>query len=248
MRRIEAITFDAGGTLFSPREPVGATYARLAREAGIEAEVGPLETGFELAFGAATPLVAPIGATGSALLAAERAWWRDLVRATLGHALADGGAPLAPATFDRFFAATYAHYAAPDAWRLHEDALPCLEALRGRDVALGVLSNFDSRLHDLVGGLGLARAFRRVFASTELGSAKPDLAAFARAAEGLGARPGACLHVGDSFAADAVGAKRAGWTAVWLDRHGAAEPDRSLGIHRISSLTELPTRLDLDSL
>lgn len=248
MSRIEAITFDAGGTLFSPREPVGATYARLARDAGIAAAVGPLETGFELAFGAAPPLVAPIGATGSALLDAERAWWRDLVRATLGHALADGGAPLAPAAFDRFFAATYAHYADPAAWQLHDDALPCLEALRDRSVPLGVLSNFDSRLHDLVAGLGLASAFRRVFASTELGSAKPDPAAFARAAEALGAAPGACLHVGDSFAADALGAVRAGWNAVWLDRHGAHAPGAAHGIRRISSLAELPARLDLDSL
>jgi len=246
--RIEAITFDAGGTLFSPREPVGATYARLARAAGIAADEGPLEMGFELAFGAAPPLVAPPGASGVALLAAERGWWGDLVRATLGHALANGGAPLAEETFARFFAATFDHYARPDAWTLHGDAIRCLEALRDRDLRIGVLSNFDSRLHGLIDGLGLRPAFRAVLASTEIGSAKPAADAFAAAAEALGAPASACLHVGDSLEADALGAKRAGWCGVWLDRRGREEKSDSVGVARIRSLTELPARLDLDSL
>jgi putative hydrolase of the HAD superfamily len=267
MSRIQAITFDAGGTLLSPRESVGATYARLARAAGIEAGVDALDSGFARAFAAAPPLVAPRGATGGALHAAERRWWRDLVRATLCDALGDGAALLAPEAFARFFAATFEHYARPDAWQLHDDAIPCLEALRDRGLRLGVLSNFDSRLHGLIDGLGLGSMFRAVLASTELGSAKPDAAAFAGAARALDVTPRACLHVGDSLEADARGAEGAGWTCVWLDRRGAAEhraprdagslehrrPPEALarahphGLARISSLAELPAWLDLDS-
>ena len=56
------------------------------------------------------------------------------------------------------------------------------------------------------------------------------------------------LKVGDSLEADALGAKRAGWCGVWLDRRGREEKSDSVGVARIRSLTELPARLDLDSL
>jgi putative hydrolase of the HAD superfamily len=237
MTRITAMTFDAGGTLFSIVEPVGETYARLARRAGIEATASHLEIGFELAFAAAPPLVAPIGSSGPERLLAERSWWREVVRSSLSHAVADGGAMPTRDVFEEFFASTFDHYAAPAAWSLHDDVDDCLAGLADLELEIGILSNFDSRLHALVEGLGLR--LRPVLASTEVGHAKPAREAFVAAARALGRDPSVCLHVGDSLEADAVGARAAGFTGVWLDRPARGGPAPA-GVPTIRSLRELP--------
>lgn len=52
--------------------------------------------------------------------------------------------------------------------------------------------------------------------SNEIGVAKPNAKIFARTAELLGVTPSSITHVGDNFAADYIGATRAGMQAVYL--------------------------------
>jgi len=57
---------------------------------------------------------------------------------------------------------------------------------------------------------------RAIVVSQRVGTIKPDPAIFRAAEAALGAQGQAILHVGDDWAADVVGAKRAGWRAAWL--------------------------------
>jgi putative hydrolase of the HAD superfamily len=100
------------------------------------------------------------------------------------------------------------------------------------------VSNFDSRAHRFLGGLGLARRFGSVTLSTEVGVTKPAAAIFARALSRHGVAAAQALHVGDSPVEDAEGALAAGLGAVLIDRSGRHE-DRP-GIIRVASLGELP--------
>ena len=60
--------------------------------------------------------------------------------------------------------------------------------------------------------------------SQRVGTIKPHPVIFASARAALGSPPAdRILHVGDDWAADVVGAKRAGWRAAWL----ANRPDDS---------------------
>jgi putative hydrolase of the HAD superfamily len=74
--------------------------------------------------------------------------------------------------------------------------------------------------------------------SSEVGVTKPRPAIFARALARHGVEPAEALHVGDSPAEDAEGARAAGLAAVLIDRAGrhAERP----GVARIDSLTALP--------
>jgi len=60
---IRAVTFDAAGTLIAPREPVGATYARIAAAHGIAADAATTAAAFRRAFAAAPPMAFPGTAT-----------------------------------------------------------------------------------------------------------------------------------------------------------------------------------------
>jgi putative hydrolase of the HAD superfamily len=123
---------------------------------------------------------------------------------------------------------------------LFVDTKPGLQALQSH-YRLGVVSN-GSRLPDSVGLAGFFEIV--VFAQDHL-VAKPEPGIFTIAQQQLGLAPHACVLVGDHPLNDVVGAKQAGWHAIWLDRTGAEtytapeghayEPDAV-----ISSLAQLP--------
>jgi HAD superfamily hydrolase (TIGR01509 family) len=126
---------------------------------------------------------------------------------------------------------------------LFDDTVRCLDALRGR-YRLGLLSN-GSRLPEKV---GLSRYFESVVFAQDHRVAKPDKGIFEIVERQLGVTAAGCVLVGDHPLNDVVGAKRAGWSAVWLDRDGhgieAFEAHEEWGPDAvIASLSELPDAL-----
>jgi putative hydrolase of the HAD superfamily len=89
------------------------------------------------------------------------------------------------------------------------------------DRPIAILSNWPlaATIDRYVEAAGWAPSLAAVVVSQRVGTIKPDVAIF-RAAEtalGLGAAErGRILHVGDDWAADVVGAVRAGWRAAYL--------------------------------
>jgi putative hydrolase of the HAD superfamily len=98
---------------------------------------------------------------------------------------------------------------------LFDDTLPCLESLR-RDYRIGLLSN-GSRLPEAI---GLGGIFEVVVFAQDHRVAKPDLGIFEVVQQQMKLVPSACVLVGDHPLNDVVGAKRAGWHAIWIDREG----------------------------
>ncbi|MGH3671750.1 MAG: HAD family hydrolase [Pseudonocardiaceae bacterium] len=127
------------------------------------------------------------------------------------------------------------------AWRLFDDALPCLRALRALGLRLAAITNAaGSHQRAKLGALGLESAFDAVLISGELGVAKPHRAIFRRACRVLGVRPAETVHVGDRLDVDAEGARDAGLHGVWLDRSGAGTLPLDAGISVIGRLADLP--------
>lgn len=157
-----------------------------------------------------------------------------------------------------------------DAWRLFDDVLPALAALRAAHPALlvGIITNGDlafqtDKLHRIAlwdeleltpvradGSVDEPSRRGRLIASGELGVTKPDPRIFHAAAAALGVESGACAYVGDRVRTDAVGAYAAGMLGIWLDRGDdrnpvtdGAEGESPAGVPRIRTLTELPALL-----
>ncbi|MGH3815861.1 MAG: HAD family hydrolase [Pseudonocardiaceae bacterium] len=127
------------------------------------------------------------------------------------------------------------------AWRLFDDALPCLRALRALGLRLAAITNAAGDYQRAkLGALGLESAFDAVLISGELGVAKPHHAIFRRACRALGVHPTQAVHVGDRLDTDAEGARNAGLHGVWLDRSGCGALPQGAGISVIQRLVELP--------
>jgi putative hydrolase of the HAD superfamily len=200
LNSLQAITFDAAGTLLEPSPSVGAIYARVAEECGIgPVSVDALNRQFAQAWKAKKNFDY-----------SRRAWWRivDQTFSGLAH------------TKPRFFDHLYDEFALSRCWRVHDDAGPVLERCRSRGLKLGIISNWDERLRPLLEQIGLAPYFDTIVVSVEIGHHKPELEIFRRAAELLQVPAERILHVGDSMEEDMRGAAEAGFQTVLLDRNG----------------------------
>jgi len=101
-----------------------------------------------------------------------------------------------------------------------------LERMRGRGFRMAVLSNWPlaSTIDRYVEAQGWLPLFDAVVVSQRVGAIKPRPEIFLEAARLLGATPQRTLHVGDDWAADVVGAMRAGWHAAYLRGHQRDTP------------------------
>jgi putative hydrolase of the HAD superfamily len=109
------------------------------------------------------------------------------------------------------------HFTAPGVWELFPETMDVLQQLHGR-VALGVISNFDTRLYPVLEQLGIRPFFDAVVISSECGVDKPDGRLFAAGLQQLGAAAAESLHVGDDPDADWAGAEAAGLHVFRLQR------------------------------
>jgi putative hydrolase of the HAD superfamily len=99
-----------------------------------------------------------------------------------------------------------------------DDAGPTIERLAAAGFSLAVLSNWPlaETIERYVEVHGWRPHLRAVVVSQRVGAIKPQRAIFDAAREALDAPAERILHVGDDWAADVVGALRAGWRAAYL--------------------------------
>ena len=169
----------------------------------------------------------------------ERLWWFDIVHAVFYRVGMFEG-------FDDYFDEVFQGFDGPRHWRLYPDAVETVTALRRDGYELGVISNFDTRLFNVLRGLEIADLFDTVTISTLARAAKPSPRIFQAALDQHALDPEEAAHVGDSLTEDAEAATAAGLVGVWLDRDGkpAGQAGGSAFTgHRITSLAELPKLL-----
>ena len=117
-----------------------------------------------------------------------------------------------------------------------------IDGLRAAGLRVGLLTNGPSALQRRkLAATGLDRLLDAVAISAEIGLAKPDEAAFRRAAELLGCRPAETAMVGDQLTWDVEGALRAGYRlAILVGGRTTAVPRGGV---RAEALDEVLSRL-----
>jgi putative hydrolase of the HAD superfamily len=209
LERRGAVLFDAAGTLIELREPVGETYAHVARKHGVTISPKQLEVAFRGAFRAAPAMAFP-GASIEDVSQLEKAWWRRVVSNTFRAADRDAKFP----DFDEFFEDLFDVMGRPQTWREVPGTRGLLMRLRSLRWAIAIVSNFDRRLPNILQGLGLAELFDTVVLCSDVGAAKPEAAIFHCALERLQVPASQAVVVGDDEELDIAGARAAGLRAI----------------------------------
>lgn len=133
--------------------------------------------------------------------------------------------------------------------RVEPDTEKVLEILASRGYRLGIVSNSSGTLLEHLERIGLARHFDVIVDSSDVGVEKPhpDIFQMAMARAGV-TDPARCLHVGDVYAIDVLGATGAGLGAVLFDPEEAWDPslapEGAPPCARIRALSDLPALLE----
>jgi putative hydrolase of the HAD superfamily len=201
------VTFDAVGTLIRLLRPPGVIYAEEARLFGYVLDPARVQG----AFRGAWKTFAPPPESEGPCPDDDRDWWRQLVVRTLEEARYR----IIP--FDDYFSTVYCAFTRPGVWELFPDVPVILTELRRLGIRLGVISNFDRRLYEILTGLGVFEAFEHIIISSEIGVRKPAGRIFEVAARRFNVEVTEMLHVGDENGADFRGARAAGLDALLVD-------------------------------
>jgi HAD superfamily hydrolase (TIGR01509 family) len=209
---LEAVFLDAGNTLIHWDH---AFVCERALALGFPLEPERLAR----AESAARPLLDQILAGGRSTEAP------DTISAYLECMLAAGLAAQVPAErHPAFVSQLAAALRGPEAndrlWSLvHPDLPEALAGLRDAGLVLVVVSNSDGSCERKLRASGLRGLVDAVIDSAVVGVEKPDPGIFRHALAQSGRPPQRTLHVGDFYAIDVVGARRAGLAAALVDPH-----------------------------
>jgi putative hydrolase of the HAD superfamily len=210
---VEWVLFDAVGTLIYPDPPVADAYHSVAYRHGSRLTSELISVRFRNAFSQQTalPLV-----TSEAL---ERDRWRRIV----AHVFDD-----VPSQNEAIFDELWDHFANSRHWRLYEDVPHTLANLRNHGYKVGIASNLDQRLRQIIAGHDELCSCDEVFISSEVGYAKPHLQFFRAVEKRLNASAASIALVGDDEVNDYQGALAAGWQSIWLCRDLADGPSTAI--------------------
>ncbi len=212
--RLRAVFFDVGNTLLYASPSVSEVVRAILEEAGHTHDLSLIESYMPL-----------VDAYYEERYAEDDAFWTDDERTTsvwigmysllcrqLG--IEDEAVTIARRVYDEF--------GRPDRWALYGDVRPAFERLRQQGIAVGIISNWDSRLVRILNGLGLEDILADIVSSADVRLHKPDPRIFELACSRIGVAPAEAAHVGDHHYADYLGARALGMNAVLIDRHGLA--------------------------
>jgi putative hydrolase of the HAD superfamily len=204
------VFFDAVGTLIHPEPSAPAIYAAVARRFGSRLDEATIAARFRAAFRRQEEADYAAGLRTDETR--EVARWRAIVGEVIDDAI----------DHEACFQALYEHFARADAWRCEPKSAAVLASLSARGHLLGIASNFDGRLRDLVESLPALRPIRHLVVSSEIGWRKPASEFFVQTCRQAGAEAEQILYVGDDVVNDYEGARAAGLQALLFDPHRRA--------------------------
>jgi putative hydrolase of the HAD superfamily len=220
---IRSVFFDVVGTVLFPVPGALSIYAEVARRRGLDLSMSDIRVRFIQSYNIQEEIDRNAGWITSE--DREQRRWRSIVDATL-RGVSDP---------EDCFQELYSHFANPASWRLGDDAGRVIATLVGREIVVGLGSNYDSRLWPVLDGFPeLAPLRERTIISSVVKHRKPAVEFFRNVVRVAACEPGEVLFVGDDLANDYSGAIAAGLDARLLD-----ETQRYSISNRIERLTDL---------
>ena len=235
---IEIVFFDAGETLLRPHPSFAELFARTARAYGVDIGTEDVQ---RVQSELAPHLVDLVEEDGEANLryegsslspeASERFWMHLYRRLLRELGVVDEG--LAGALFRVFSSSA--------SYKLFDDVLPALKTIDAAGYRMGLISNFESWLEQMLVDLEVGHHFKPAVISGVEGVEKPDPKIYELALARAGVLPESAVHVGDSPGMDVEPAEAVGIKGVLLDRARRYPQSKHT---RVSSLEELPPLLE----
>uniref|UniRef100_UPI0037E910E8 haloacid dehalogenase-like hydrolase domain-containing protein 3 n=1 Tax=Semicossyphus pulcher TaxID=241346 RepID=UPI0037E910E8 len=229
------VLWDVKDTLLKVRASVGEQYCKEAKRMGLNLSPVEVEAAFRQAYRHQSSRYPNYGIAQGL---DGQSWWMAVVRETFSLCRVQDQALLNTAAHN-----LYHNFCNAENWEVFPDSEKALQSCSSLGLKLGVVSNFDSRLEEILRVCGLLSHFSFLITSEEAGVAKPSPAIFDQALQKCGV-PAACVaHIGDHYVNDYLASRSVDIHGFLLDRRNKHDRPDVPQEHRLRSLEELPSRL-----
>lgn len=235
MSNIDIVFFDAGETLIHPHPSFPELFATVCARHDVEVSASEIEAVQERLAPHLIDLAEDTGVTRPSLDPNDSlTFWTFLYRRFLEE-LGIGD--------ERLPHELYRTFSDSASYKVFDDVLPALEALEEGGYRLGLISNFEGWLENILVEQELGESFDVSVISGLEGLEKPDPAIYRLAIERAGVAPARAVHVGDSVAMDVEPANEVGIKAVLLDRVGRYSGTDHVTISSLEGLPALVSKI-----
>ncbi|VDL71648.1 unnamed protein product [Nippostrongylus brasiliensis] len=229
---VRVVSFDAMDTVITMSEPFNIVYSRVLKDFGFYVDPPRVAATFSKYMESLSSSYPCFGWNSIG----DYEWWKRVIQGCLTEACvstipSDDIAAIARRLFG--------FYTTTNAWRIVDPELEnVITKLRERGIGTAIVSNFDTRLRQILLNMNIHHLFDVVVASGEHGVEKPDPNIFKIITDHYGlSSPSELLHVGDSYRNDYQGAKNFGAHAILFEPYGKNRD--VFATRRIMSFTEL---------
>ncbi|KAJ8876388.1 hypothetical protein PR048_020833 [Dryococelus australis] len=204
------VTFDVTGTLLKFRMSPGEKYAEVAANFGLKVEPRVLTNNFRTHFRDMCRRHPNFGHTTGL---GWKKWWTSVVVETFSSSEKQ---KINEHVLKTIAETLIEDYKSCDCWVVTDGSVSALSRFKESGMHLGVVSNFDSRLENVLESTDLIKYFDFVLGSYAVGHEKPSARIFNSALQSIpgAVQPNQALHVGNDPVLDFQGARNAGWNAV----------------------------------
>lgn len=120
---------------------------------------------------------------------------------------------------------------------LFDDVIPLLDDLKDRGLILGLISNVEQDMTEILTKLKLPSWLEIIVTSQDAGAGKPRPEIFREALRQAHVQPAEAIYIGDQYQVDMVGASGAGMKGILIDRNNYYGDD--IDCIKISSLSRV---------
>lgn len=221
LRRFKVVTFDCTDTILFFKNPPNVQYLKTAAEYGFKPEVfdrEKIKLNFRNDFKDMQARHPNFGRDSISYVK----WWQQLVINVLMQSSRE---KIDSTLLEPVAMRLIEQYRTRECWEKFPKSNELIDALKEAGKTVGVISNFDPRLHDLLTDIDLPK-FDFVTTSYEAGHEKPDpnIFKYATKLSSQNFEPHEALHIGNDVEKDFNGAKSAGWSAILVNSDANVQP------------------------
>lgn len=212
--RFKLVTFDVTDTLLEYRMDPGSQYAEAGCMFGVHCEPAQLSANVKKQMKTMSKLYPNFGKTHNM---PWQNWWRTVVFNSFKDC--SNGSQIDEQSLHNIADQLITKYEDASVWKVADGSRNLLNCLQQNNICLGIISNFDTRLLNILKNMHLHHEFQFIITSYRVNCEKPDEKIFAKALEESRVpliKPQDALHIGNTPLKDYVGARNAGWKAILM--------------------------------
>ncbi|XP_017074853.1 rhythmically expressed gene 2 protein [Drosophila eugracilis] len=211
LKRFRLVTFDVTDTLLRLNDPL-RQYQQTAEEFGVTGvDRRKLEQCFRQQFKAMSSEHPNFGRFSPEM--DWQQWWLKFVAQTF--ICVDQG--LSHEKLEKIGHRLITHFRTSTCWNHVEGGQELVQSVRNAGKCVGIISNFDPSLPQVLDTMGYAGKFDFILTSYEAGFMKPDRRIFEIPLKRLDIPADQALHIGNKLDLDYEGARNCGWSGLLVN-------------------------------